>query len=61
MATGDGEDLEERSEAYQHAVREVLDAQRAQLLALRDQGIINDEVMRRVERDLDLEDTRLEI
>ncbi len=58
---GDGEDLEERSEAYQHAVREVLDAQRAQLLALRDQGIINDEVMRRVERDLDLEDTRLEI
>ena len=28
---------------------------------LRDEGDINDEVMRRVERDLDLEDTRLEI
>ena len=58
---GDGEEIEQRSEAYQHAVREVLDAQRAELLELRDQGVINDEVMRRVERDFDLEDSRLEI
>jgi monovalent cation/hydrogen antiporter len=58
---GDDEDYEERSETYQRAVREVLNAQRSELLALRDQGIINDEVMRRIERDLDLEDTRLEI
>jgi CPA1 family monovalent cation:H+ antiporter len=58
---GDGEEIEQRSEAYQHAVREVLDAQREELLSLRDQGIINDEVMRRVERDFDLEDQRLEI
>jgi CPA1 family monovalent cation:H+ antiporter len=58
---GDGENLEERSEAYQRAVREVLNAQRAELLTLRDQGVINDDVLRRIERDLDLEDSRLEI
>lgn len=38
---------------------EVLRAERAELLRLRNGGEINDEVMRRVERDL--EETRLEI
>ena len=42
-------------------MHEVLDAQRMALIDLRDSGAISDEVMRRVERELDLEDTRLEI
>ena len=57
----DSDGYEERSEAYQRLVREVLDAQRVTLQALRDAGKINDEVMRRIERELDLEDSRLEI
>jgi CPA1 family monovalent cation:H+ antiporter len=58
---GDGIDYETRSEAYQRLVRELLDAQRSVLIRLRDRGTINDEVMRRLERELDLEDSRLEI
>jgi CPA1 family monovalent cation:H+ antiporter len=38
-----------------------LDAERAALLELRNQGRLSDETRRRIERDLDLEDTRLEI
>ena len=53
--------IEERSENYQRLVREVLDAQRARLIELRNEGLINDEIMRRIERELDLEDSRLEI
>jgi Na+/H+ antiporter len=53
--------LDERSGAYQQMVREVLAAQRAALLRLRNEHVISDEVLRRVERELDLEDTRLEI
>jgi monovalent cation/hydrogen antiporter len=52
---------EERSIAYQRLRREALEAERAAVVRLRNQGRINDEVMRRVERDLDLEDTRLEV
>lgn len=58
---GDGIDYETRSHAYQRLVRELLEAQRAVLLDLRDSGAINDEVLRRIERELDLEDSRLEI
>ena len=57
----DSDGYEERSEAYQRLIREVIDAQRVTLQALRDAGKINDEVMRRIERELDLEDSRLEI
>jgi CPA1 family monovalent cation:H+ antiporter len=39
----------------------VLRAQREELLRLRNEGLINDEVMRRVECDLDLEEARLEV
>jgi Na+/H+ antiporter len=52
---------EERSNQYQRVQREVLDAQRAALIELRNSGRINDETMRRVQRELDLEDSRLEI
>ena len=60
---GDGEDgraIEERSRAYQRLLREMFAAQRQELLAMRNGGEISDEVRRRVERDLDLEESRLE-
>ncbi len=56
---GDGA-LDERSAAYQRMVRQVISAQRGALLRLRNERVISDEVLRRVERDLDLEDTRLD-
>jgi monovalent cation/hydrogen antiporter len=40
--------------------RAVIDAERAAVLTLRDRGEINDEVWRRIERDLDLEELRME-
>jgi CPA1 family monovalent cation:H+ antiporter len=52
---------EDRSLAYQRLVRELLEAQRRAIVELRNQGTIGTDVMRRVERDLDLEDSRLEI
>ena len=38
---------------------ELFDAQREQLLDLRNTRVISDEVRRKVERDLDLEESRL--
>jgi monovalent cation/hydrogen antiporter len=52
---------EDRSLAYQRLVRELLVAQRQAIVRLRNQGTISNEVMHRIERELDLEDTRLEI
>jgi CPA1 family monovalent cation:H+ antiporter len=59
--TGEDDGYEERSLAYQRLVRELLEAQRMTIIRLRNQGVISNDVMHRVERDLDLEDTRLEI
>jgi CPA1 family monovalent cation:H+ antiporter len=59
-AEDDGE-IEERSLAYQRLRRELLDAERQAVVALRRQGRINDEVMNRVQHDLDLEDARLDV
>ena len=53
--------FEDRSVAYQTAVREVLEAQRREIVRLRNQGVISNDVMHRLERELDLEDERLEI
>jgi len=58
---GDEDGLEERSVAYQRLIRELLWAQRQTLLHLRNQGKIGDEVMHRIEHDLDLEESRLEV
>jgi CPA1 family monovalent cation:H+ antiporter len=52
---------EDRSFAYQTILREVLEAQRAEVVRLRNEGTISNEVMHRIERELDLEDERLEI
>ena len=60
----DGEDdgaIEERSTSYQRVRRELLDAERGAIVALRHDGVINDDVMHRLTRDLDLEDARLDI
>jgi monovalent cation/hydrogen antiporter len=53
--------IDARSYQYQRLVRELLEAQRAEIIRLRNQGKINDDIMHRIERDLDLEDTRLEV
>jgi monovalent cation/hydrogen antiporter len=58
---GDPEGVEERSAAYQHLMVELLGAQRLRLITMRDEGRIGDEVMHRIERDLDLEESRLEL
>jgi CPA1 family monovalent cation:H+ antiporter len=57
----DDDGVEDRSLAYQRLVRELLQAQRQAIVRLRNQGQISNDVMHRVERELDLEDTRLEI
>jgi Na+/H+ antiporter len=56
---GDGDTYEERTSAYQRVMYELFDAQREELIALRNRGDISDEVRRRVERELDLEESRL--
>jgi monovalent cation/hydrogen antiporter len=58
---GDPEGVEERSAAYQRLMVELLAAQRLRLVTLRDEGSIGDEIMHRIERDLDLEESRLEL
>jgi monovalent cation/hydrogen antiporter len=57
----DGDGIEHRSFKYQRMVRSVLAAQRAELVRLRNAGDISNEVMHRLERELDLEEERLEI
>jgi NhaP-type Na+/H+ or K+/H+ antiporter len=58
---GDEDGIEERSVAYQRLMRELLRAQRRTLIELRAEGKIGDEAMHRIERDLDLEESRLEV
>jgi CPA1 family monovalent cation:H+ antiporter len=55
---GDGK-IERRSLKYQRLRRDLLDTERRTVVELRNTGEISDEVLRRVQRDLDLEDARL--
>lgn len=55
MDQGDYEQLA----ALRYLQNEVLGAERKTAIKLRNQGVINDEVLNRIERDLDLEETRL--
>jgi hypothetical protein len=55
----DGE-TEAGSQAYQRLRHLALEAERAEVVRLRNEGHIDDQAMRRVERDLDLEDARLD-
>jgi monovalent cation/hydrogen antiporter len=59
--TDDGDGYEHRSLKYQKIVRSVLAAQREAVVGLRNSGEISNDVMHRIERELDLEDERLEI
>ena len=52
--------VESRSQDYQRVVRELLDAERNAVFQLRRDRRIDDQVMRRVIRDLDLEEARLD-
>jgi CPA1 family monovalent cation:H+ antiporter len=45
--------------SHQRLYREIIQAERAALLELRDQGQIDNEVLREMERELDLEELRL--
>ena len=53
-------DYEARADGYRRFMGEVIAAQRVRLRALRDEGEITDEVRRTIERDLDLEQARLD-
>jgi CPA1 family monovalent cation:H+ antiporter len=57
----DQEGIVDRSLAYQRLMHDVIEAQRAAIVRLRNEGLISADVMRRVEHDLDLEESRLEI
>jgi NhaP-type Na+/H+ or K+/H+ antiporter len=57
----DEDGLEEGSLAYQRMMHEIIAAQREELVRLRNTREISSEVMRRVERELDLEEQRLEV
>ena len=57
---GDDGAIEEQSAAYQRVMHQLLDAEHAALLALRNARVIDDAVMQRVQRDLDLEAARLD-
>jgi monovalent cation/hydrogen antiporter len=64
LARFDGDDdgaIEQRSTDYQRLLRELLDAERRAVLDLRRERRISDDVMRRVVRDLDLEEERLDM
>jgi CPA1 family monovalent cation:H+ antiporter len=52
--------IEEQSQAYQRVMRELLAAEQAALLALRNDRLVDDNVVQRVQRDLDLEAARLD-
>jgi CPA1 family monovalent cation:H+ antiporter len=56
----DGE-IETQSQNYQRLRRELLDAERAAVVALGREGRISSDVVNRVWRDLDLEDARLDV
>jgi Na+/H+ antiporter len=56
----DGE-IEERSTSYQRVRRELLAAERDAVVSLQRSGHINDDVMKRVQRDIDLEAARLDV
>jgi len=61
---GDLEDedgIVDQSLAYQRLMHDVIEAQRAAIVQMRNEGTISFDVMRRVERDLDLEESRLEV
>ena len=60
LEEGADENFEDRADAWRRLMYELYDAQRQALLELRNQGEISDDVRRNVERDIDLEETRIQ-
>jgi Na+/H+ antiporter len=57
----DDDGIEDRSLAYQRLMHELYTAQRQAVVELRNGGEISNDVMHRLERELDLEESRLEV
>ncbi len=57
----DDDGIEERSLAYQRLMHELYAVQRRAVVQLRNGGEISNDVMHRIERELDLEESRLEV
>ncbi len=57
----DEDGVEDRSQQYQRLRRELLEAERQAVIQLRNEGRITEDVMHRVQRDIDLEDLRLDL
>ena len=55
-----GNEAEQELVEHRQIRRDVIDAQRDALLAMRDRGAIDDDVLRDIERELDLEEIRME-
>ena len=56
----DDDGIEERSISYQRLMHELYAVQRRALVELRNDGTISNDVMHRIERELDLEESRLD-
>ena len=59
LVDGDDDGYERRADAWRRLMYDVYDAQREELVGMRNRGEISDEVRRKIERDLDLEESRL--
>jgi CPA1 family monovalent cation:H+ antiporter len=57
----DEDGIEDRSLNYQRLLHELFTVQRHALIELRNGGTISNDVMHRIERELDLEESRLEV
>ena len=55
-----GNEAEQELVEHRQIRSAVIDAQRAKLVEMRDRGAIDDDVLRNIERDLDLEEVRME-
>jgi CPA1 family monovalent cation:H+ antiporter len=60
VADGRASEAEQELIEHRQIRRDVIDAQREALLDMRDRGAIDDDVLRNIERDLDLEELRME-
>ena len=60
LEDGADENFEDRADAWRRLMYDLFDAQRQALLELRNSGEISEDIRRNVERDLDLEETRIQ-
>jgi Na+/H+ antiporter, bacterial form len=60
----EGDHAASKAQVYQelvHAARGAVEAERRTIIRLRDEGVISDDVQRKIERELDLEETKYDI